>query len=82
MILELILTPIFLVISGFIALIPDGVLSLQNWLISFVSVVKTGLSIFPPGVFTIVIANISFWLVAHMTWAIIEWLYKKIPGVD
>ena len=82
MILELMFAPIFLVISGFIALIPDGVISLPNWLISFISVVKTGLSIFPPHVFTIVIANIAFWLVAHMTWAIIEWLYKKIPGVD
>lgn len=82
MIIELLLSPIFLLVDGFISLIPSVGFTLPSWFMSFVSVVKTGLSFFPPGVFMIIIGNIAFWLIAHMTWAIIEWLYKKVPGVS
>lgn len=82
MIIELLLSPIFLLVDGFISLIPPVGFVLPNWFMSFVSVVRVGLSFFPSGVFAIVIGNIAFWLTAHMIWAIIEWLYKKVPGVS
>lgn len=81
MIIELLLSPIFLLISGCIGLLPTFV-SLPNWLMYFIDFVRKGLSFFPSGVFTIIISNILFWLSLHMIWAIIEWLYKKVPGVD
>ena len=32
--------------------------------------------------FLAVIGNIIFWLTAQMAWSIIEWVYKKFPGVS
>ena len=32
--------------------------------------------------FCMVVSNIAFWLTADMVWAIVEWIYKKIPGVS
>lgn len=82
MIVELLLSPIFLLIRGFIALIPDTGFSLPGWFLTFADVVRVGLSFFPSNVFIIIIGNIAFWLTLHMTWSIIEWLYKKLPGVS
>lgn len=37
---------------------------------------------FPIEMWIIAISNICFWIVAMITWSVIEWAYKKIPGVD
>lgn len=81
MIIELILGPIFGLINSLINLIPSGY-SLPNWGVNFFTVVSRALAFFPKPAFMIIIANIAFWLTLHMTWAIIEWVYKKIPGVS
>ena len=81
MIIELLLSPIFLLISACIGLLPTLV-ALPNWLIYFIEYVRKGLSFFPSTVFIIIMSNVVFWLSLHMIWAIIEWLYKKVPGVD
>lgn len=40
------------------------------------------LNFFPPSLWGTIILSIGFWYGIQMTWAIIEWVYKKIPGVD
>lgn len=37
---------------------------------------------FPIEIWLIAIANVSFWIVTGFSWTMIEWLYKKIPGVN
>lgn len=32
--------------------------------------------------FQLCISSISFWFTVDIIWACIEWVYKKIPGVD
>lgn len=82
MIIELILDCFFGLVNFIISLIPTNSVGLPNWITSFISFVSTGLSFFPPSVFNILIGNIAFWLTVQMSWAIIEWLYKKVPGID
>jgi len=41
-----------------------------------------GFLIIPHWLFTAIIYNVCFWLALQMNWAIIEWFYNKIPGVN
>lgn len=81
MIVELLLSPIFFLINSLINFIPPGY-SLPQWGVNFFTVVSRALAFFPRPVFVIIVSNVLFWLTLHMTWAIIEWVYKKIPGVS
>ena len=85
MIIELIMTPIFALL-GFIAdRIPDmshiDPLAGQD-ISGFLQVLAFGFYVFPFSLFLAFIANVTFWLTAQMSWAIIEWAYKKLPGVN
>jgi len=81
MIIELLLSPIFLLINGLIAFMPAA-MALPDWGVASMALISRALFFFPPDVWAIVLANISFWLFVQLSWAIIEWIYKKIPGVD
>lgn len=78
MIIELLCTPIFLLINGVIAVIP-AMFQMPNWLADLLSMLLKAMQFFPIDVWVICIGNISFWLSLHFIWAILEWLYKKIP---
>ena len=41
-----------------------------------------GVYIFGPTAFCFVVNTVVGWASVHLGWAIIEWIYKKIPGVD
>ncbi len=82
MIIEGILNLIFGLVYELASAIPSTIYNLPNWLVTALKLIKTGLGIFPKDVWIIVISNGLFWLSIQFTWAIIEWLYKKIPGVD
>lgn len=81
MIIELLLTPIFLLVGFIINLIPatQGTGMAMN---GFFGLVSKGLYFFSASTFKIVITNVVIWGGIHLAWAIIEWVYKKIPGVD
>lgn len=81
MIIELLFDLIFGLVSLIISFFPTGY-SLPNWFYSFYDVVSNALAFFPKPVFIIIISNVSFWLTVQMTWAIIEWIYKKVPGIN
>ena len=50
--------------------------------VHFFSILGSAIDFFGAGTFTLVISNIVFWSTAHLVWAIIEWIYIKIPGVN
>ena len=81
MIIKLLLEPIFFLIESIISFIPEGT-SIPSWLSNTVDVLKYPMSIFPADVWIALISSVIFWYVAQMTWAIIEWIIKKIPGVN
>lgn len=55
---------------------------LPGWIDNTLNVLSYGLQFFPTDVFVSFIVSVSFWMSAHMIWAVVEWVYKKIPGVD
>lgn len=81
MIIELILIPFFSLVRGIVNLLPNdpGVnLTLAN-LIVFV---RKGLYFTDIFVFITCISSVVFWTSAQFIWAIVEWVYKKLPGVN
>lgn len=82
MIISLILKPFWLFVSFLIRLEFDFMTEIPNWYPQFRSLMQIGLSVFPIDVWVIVIANLAFWMTIHLSGAVIEWLYKKIPGVS
>ena len=85
MIIKYLLTPIFRLLGLIINLLPDlsYIDPLYGFDISgFINILAYGFIIFPFPLFTIFIGNMIFWLGVQMVWAIIEWVYKKIPGVN
>lgn len=81
MIIELLFNPIFFLIKSLISFIPEGY-NIPAWGSHFLNLVSTALMFFPSSVYIIVVGNIVFWMTVHMVWAVIEWAYKKIPGVN
>lgn len=81
MIVSLLLSPVFLLISGLIGMLPVA-FALPDWLNPCLDLLSTALWFFPGDVWALVIGNVMFWVVAKLAWSIIEWVYKKVPGVD
>lgn len=81
MIIELLVSPLFSLVEFIINLLPDGYV-FPSYISSTVQLLKIPLSIFPLDLWIIIISNVSFWYIAQLSWAGIEWVYRKIPGVN
>lgn len=81
MIVELLLTPIFALFNFFAGMLPK-VGDLPGWVQDLVTVVGYGLKLFPVDVWVFAIGSVVFWRFSLIAWALIEWVYKKIPGVS
>lgn len=81
MILEGICMIFFGLAHGILLLLPTG-WTMPDWGTHAANLIAKAMIIFPADVWAVFIGNVSFWLIAQMAWAIIEWCYKKIPGVD
>lgn len=82
MITETIINVFLTIIHTLVMELPSALFSLPNWLVQFLKLLSTGLKFFPTDVWIVVTANIYVWWNFQMGWAIFEWLYKKIPGVN
>ena len=82
MIIEAILSPIFKLIEYLFGLIRIGEIKLPGWFGDTMGLIADAMMFFPVDVWVAVLANVGFWLTLQFTWAIIEWVYKKIPGVS
>lgn len=82
MLLELIFYPLFSFARFILSLIPNfnGV----NGEITgvFYELLSIGFYFFGAAPFMMVFASVVFWVGVDIGWTSIEWLYKKIPGVD
>lgn len=63
-------------------LIPTATYALGDFGQSFLTYVGYGVYFFGSSTFSLIIANVLFWINVEITWIIIEWFYRKIPGVD
>lgn len=81
MIVEFLLTPIFGIVNFVCGLLPS-IPSVADWSSQLAQIVSVGLAIFPRDVWVAVIGSVLFWWFAQIAWAIVEFAYKKIPGVE
>jgi len=57
-------------------------LNIPAWIGDASVVIGYGLMIFPLDIWAFCIGSFALWTGIHFAWAIIEWIYKKIPGVN
>lgn len=81
MIIQSIFDALYALIASLLDKLPT-IGDMPGWLDNTLNVLSYGLMFFPLDVFVLTIGSIGFWLLAHMVWAIVEWVYKKIPGID
>ena len=85
MLIEMILSPIWVIINGLISLL-GGFFGEFSWSVGnfdvLLDLLGYGVYFFGATTFCMVVSNIAFWLTVDMVWAIVEWIYKKIPGVS
>ena len=81
MLIELFFNPIFILINKLVGLIPV-LPETGSWVGQTASMLAKPLSIFPTDIWVAIFVNVIAWLAIDFVWAIIEWAYKKIPGID
>lgn len=81
MITQAILNVLMIPLFALIDLLPGAVVTTFAY-IEPPQIVKYGAYFFPLDVLSTVVTGFSLWYTVLLTWAIIEWIYKKIPGVD
>lgn len=52
------------------------------WQVDAASLLGRALFFFPVDVWAVAIGSFVFWTSAQFAYAILEWLWKKLPGVD
>lgn len=80
MIVELLTIPFIAVVEFMISLIPEGFV-LPSYISYTLDILKYPLSIFPIDLWVLIISNVSFWYMVQVSWAVVEWIYKKIPTI-
>lgn len=85
MLLGLILKPFFLFINLLISML-GGFFGDVKFIVGgfdiIIDLIAYGVYFMGASTFSLLISSIGFWFTIEMVWAIIEWIYKKIPGVD
>lgn len=81
MLLEIVLSPLFMLIGAILDVIPSTFVQPDVDITDFITFMKVGFAVFPYDLFQVIVANVLFWLELQMVWAIVEWCYKKIPGI-
>lgn len=86
MITELILTVIMGVSSFIVSALFDllgGLVSIDEaWRVGLIELIEKGLYFFPQDVFVAVIGYYTFWFTVKMSWGLIQFAIKKIPGIS
>lgn len=81
MLIQLMMTPLWLLVYALIGLLPV-LSSVPSGFNALLDIIGYGCAFIGTDFFLAFVGNIIFWLTAHLGWAIIEWVYKKFPGVS
>jgi hypothetical protein len=81
MLLKFFLMPFWLLIDGLLGIMPEAALELTLDS-TFFDLLKAGVYIMGADTFSFAVSSFLFWYSIQLLWAIIEWIYKKIPGVS
>ncbi len=82
MIFEGVLDVFFALVNGLISLFPASSLpDVALVLGSLVTPLEYACYYFGADTLAYVVGNVIFWSTIQISWAVIEWLYHKIPGI-
>lgn len=81
MIIEAICSALVFLGTGIIKLIPEVVAPMVGFAQAR-TMLAYALWFFPFQLWVVALGNITFWIITSFSWTLIEWLYKKIPGVS
>ena len=81
MLVEFLFSPIGSLIGFVLDLLPNSFFDSNN-VGGLISLVSKSFVFVPIEAFSYLIFTITQWYIIHLTWAIIEWIYVKIPGVS
>lgn len=82
MIVEGIFDLFFTFVKFLIGLFPSNVENVNGSLQGFIDLIGYGIYVVGPVTFVSVVASFTAWTVVNMAWAVIEWIYKKLPGIN
>lgn len=78
----MIFEPILFIVKKIFEVVNTDNINLPFGMGDTISLLGKAMMFFPVDVWAVVILNITFWLSIQFAWAIIEWIYKKIPGIN
>lgn len=81
MLIALIIAPFFELIGLIVRLLPDSP-GINITLSNVIIFVRKGLYFTDTSVFNLVLITVVTWTTIQLGWAIFEWIYKKIPGIN
>lgn len=81
MIIEKVIDMFFNAITFLVNKLPSGLIKVVS-MPSIPLPLRYASCFFPMDLFAIIVGLFVTWYVIFMTWAVIEWVYKKIPGVS
>lgn len=81
MIIEIMCNIFYNFLISLVGYLPAGI-DLPGWYDNTLNVLSYGLMFFPADVLLTVVGSGVFWMSANFLWAIIEWIYRKIPGIN
>lgn len=81
MIIKVLMAPFWLLIDLLISLLPSTVVQSLS-MSSVFDILAKGVSVIGLSNFALFLGSAIFWYTVQLTWAVIEWLYKKIPGIN
>lgn len=82
MIIDLILAPIRIFATTVLNMVNVSDFVVPLWGIEAANLFAKALMFFPPEVYLVTMGNIAFWTTLLLSWSLIEWIYKKIPGIN
>jgi hypothetical protein len=84
MILEAILTCLMNFILGIFELLPNSTLGYDaySWVDTLLKCLAYFNSFIGVDIFLVAVGHALFFWAIDVTWSVIEWIYKKLPGVD
>lgn len=81
MILKGVLYPLWGLVEMLIDFFPEQVAGVFDF-VAGANFFAIGLYFLPSGFWSRFLSIVLFWMGAYLTWIVVEWVYKKIPGVS
>ncbi len=81
MLFKMFMSPFWNLVKSLVSFFPESSAEFINT-VGSTEFVRIGLYFLPVNFLVAFLGSVTFWLSANLIWAIVEWVYKKIPGVS